>query len=99
MEPSSALSGPPFVGSIAEEDGSVTIMLRGCFDGAGIGRVGEHVDIALARGARIVTLRVIGPLHAGAGLCELLGRTQTRLTARQGLLTVRGLRPEMLDEH
>lgn len=104
-KPSPGPSGPPrrtepatsFVGTTMEDDGSVTILLRGRCDRPTTDRVAEHIDCALARGARFLTIEIIGPLAAGEGLCALLGRTQARVADRRGLLVVRGLRPHMLD--
>ncbi len=81
-----------FVGSVLEDDGSVTVLLRGRCDAGTARLVGEHLETAIARGTRFLTVEIIGPFEAGRDVYELLGRTQTRLAARRGLLVVRGLR-------
>ena len=87
-----------FVGSFLEGDDSVAILLRGRGGAETTARLAEHVDLALARGVRFVTVEIIGsPDVSVEELSELFGRTQTRLEGRRGLLVVRGMGPHLLD--
>lgn len=95
-DPGHPAGADAFVGSVQDDGGSLTIMLRGRFDAATVACVAEHIDIALGRGVRFLVVEVVGPLTAGHELGELLGRTQSRLADRRGLLVVRGLGPHTL---
>lgn len=71
----------------------MTILLLGRCDRETTARVAEHIDLALDGGARHLTVEVIGRLDDRSGLCALLGRTQTRVAGRCGLLVAHGVPP------
>ncbi|HEY2194822.1 MAG TPA: hypothetical protein VGH76_21350 [Actinomycetospora sp.] len=80
-----------FVGSVLDGDEGL-LVLRGAQDGDVAPRVAEHLRTLLVAGARHVRVDARGASGLGADLLPVLGRIQTRLNLRRGVLTVSGLR-------
>ncbi len=70
--------------------------MRGTLDADAVERLGHHVDEFLQTRTRFITLDARDLTRAGASVIGLLGRTQTRLNRRSGMISVLGLHPTLL---
>lgn len=86
-----------FIGTFPDGPDQLLIVLRGDLDAVVLVRLAVHVKDALAARTRFLTIDAAAVTRCDPGLLDLLGRTQRRLARQHGLLTVRGLRPHLLD--
>lgn len=89
-------TGTSFIGSFVEEPDQAVIVLRGDIDAFAVSRVGAHISDVWAAGARYLMIDAAAVDSYHEALLDLLGRTQSRLAGRRGMLQVRGLHPSLL---
>lgn len=86
-----------FIGSFPEDADQAVIVLRGPIDPGTVDRLADHVEDLLGIRTRFLAIDATAVDSYDERLLELLGRSQHRLEARRGLLTVHGLHPSLLD--
>lgn len=91
-------SASSFIGSFPDGPDQMVIVVRGDLVAEVLGRLGVHLDVALAARTRFLIIDASAVTRCEPALLDLLGRTQRRLDRHQGMLTVRGLRPSLLSE-
>lgn len=89
-------TGTSFIGSFVEEPDQAVIILRGDIDAVAVSRVAAHIGEVRAAGARHLMIDAAAVDSYDQALLDLLGRTQSRLAGRRGMLQVRGLHPSLL---
>lgn len=88
--------GRPAVTSWADGHGRGRVLLGEGFDDEAVDRLGGHLQELLAGPSRFITIDATAVTACGPALIALLGRTQHRLEDRRGLLSVFGLRADLL---